>query len=59
MINQDTCSHDWRDSYSIGVAGTLIQSLECEKCGLRSYSVQKEEVSASPKTYSSPPPDDV
>jgi len=57
MINQDTCSHDWRDSYSIGVAGTLIQALECEMCGLRSY--QKEGVSAPPKTYSSPPPDDV
>jgi len=57
MINQDTCSHDWRDSYSIGGAGTLIQALECEKCGLRSH--QKEGVSAPPKTYSSPPPEDV
>lgn len=57
-MEQANCQHDWRDSYSIGVAGVLLQALECEKCGLRTH--QKEGVETLPPRNISvnPPPDD-
>jgi|ETNvirenome_6_30_1030629.scaffolds.fasta_scaffold00009_49 hypothetical protein len=55
-INQDTCLHDWRDSYYINSSATLSPSHECEKCGLRTH--QKGERSIIPLHIPVPPDDD-
>jgi hypothetical protein len=42
MKNQTNCQHDWRNSFSIGSLGTLVQTYECEQCGYRKNNLRTE-----------------